>query len=87
MRNKITEQDIAKFKKSIRNWKWVPQPGDTPADTKMMKRVHLKDREDLRMVLHYVEQGAYRDAAQEAYFLDTIVRDQIPTKIYNIITK
>ena len=64
------------FKKSINSW----QPGDSPY-TKGMAKVYAQDRKDLMGVYDYLIAKQEKDAAKKAYYLDTVVRDQIPVKI------
>lgn len=75
----ITEGDLSYFETKIDNWK-----EDNKKDKKMVE-AYTKDRKELRIILGFVKKGKYKEAGEHAYFLDTVVRDVIPSKIYNII--
>ena len=46
---------------------------------------YVKDRKDLRMIVSLIKKGNLVMAGRKAWLLDTIVREQIPNKIFNII--
>jgi hypothetical protein len=76
----ITAKDINSLRKSIRAWK-----GDDK-DAHMVK-VYANDREDLGRLLDAIEDGDIKLARQLADSLDTLVRDQIPTTLYDKIQR
>lgn len=77
---KITKKDMASFQKSIRAWK-------NNFKDKEMVACYKKDRKDLRKVLSLIKKGKYSQAGKLAWDVDTIVREQIPQKVYNIIAE
>ena len=77
----IFKEDVVFFEMKIANWK---ADGVNKKDKKMIE-AYSKDRQDLQKVLGYIKKGKYSQAGAYAYNLDTIVREQIPTEIYNII--
>ena len=74
----ITKKMMDDFKQSIKAWKHNKQTMD-------IKDVYAKDRKDLMQVYKYIEKKEYDKAYDKAYWLDTVVRDQIPTDIYNFL--
>lgn len=77
---KITPKQIRRFNDAIRNW-FCPDSEDSS-----LVRAYIKDRLDLLGVLDLIKMGNFRQAGESASDLDTIVRDQIPRDIYDIIT-
>jgi len=51
-----------------------------------MLKVHEYDVEDLNFVLTLTEEGDYKNAEKRMYNLDTIVRDQVPTELYEFLS-
>ena len=76
---KITSEMISKFRKNILAW----QPSKYTQD---IKHVYAQDRKQLMQVFSLVKEGKLSQAGEKAYWLDTIVRDQIPNSVYRIIT-
>jgi hypothetical protein len=79
-------RDLERLAQAIARWerqgkKWAAE-GDAE-----MARVHAKDAADLRALAAAVKTGDYRYAAVLARHLDTIVRDQIPARLYNTINR
>ena len=79
-------RDLERLARAIARWerqgkKWAAE-GDAE-----MAQVHAKDASDLRRLANAVKAGDYRRAANIAYRLDTIVRDQIPLRLYNAINR
>lgn len=74
----ITKKMISDFEKSIKAWKPTKETMD-------ISHVYHNDRVDLREVLKAIKDGDYKTASEKAYHLDTVVRDQIPTEIYDRI--
>ena len=52
---------------------------------KEMARTYAKDARDLQAIYDAVEQGDYSKATRLARRLDTVVRDEIPVRLYNAI--
>ncbi len=46
---------------------------------------YAKDVADLRAILRLIESGALHDATEAIGCLDTLVRDQIPTRLYESV--
>lgn len=65
-----------KFKRSINKWS---------GGNSGLKHVYAQDRKDLREVYNLLRQKEFDKAKEKAYWLDTIVRDQIPQDVYNFM--
>ena len=77
----ITKQAMADFKLAIKNWRTHPRF----KDDNDMKKLYIKDRKELTQVYRMIEKGLLKEAGEKAYDMDTVVRDEIPKSIYNII--
>lgn len=77
----ITQKHIAEFEKRIRAWK---AEGELKNDKEMIK-CYKDDRQGLRDVLSLIKKGKYKRAGWLIYRLDSIVRDQVPSPIYNFV--
>ncbi|MGE4157623.1 MAG: hypothetical protein AB7F75_00835 [Planctomycetota bacterium] len=80
------KRDLERFAKNIAAWardgkRWAAR-GD-----REMAETHERDVLALKAVHAAVLRGDYREAAKLAYPLDTIVRDQIPARLYNAINQ
>ena len=69
--------EVDSFEKAIDAWK------DDTADAHM-KKAYAADRKGLKNVLNLFKKGKLKEAYQVAWDLDTIVRDQIPDKVWKI---
>jgi hypothetical protein len=67
---------IEDFKTNIENWKGADD----------MAKIYASDRKQLMRIYNFIKEGKLRQARNEAYYLDTILRDQIPSVVYNHIT-
>ena len=76
----ITKRDLGQFEKNIKAWK----AHNFLYDREFVKQ-YVKDRKDLRMIVSLIKKGNLVMAGRKAWLLDTIVREQIPNKIFNII--
>lgn len=79
------EIDITKsinlFKEAIKGWR-------VPESEKLDKKFaacYVSDRKDLNRVLKLILNGDLKGARIKARSLDTIVREQIPSKIWDIL--
>ena len=83
-RYKHQKRDLERFAAKIAAWakdgkQWAAE-GD-----KEMAQAYQRDVRDLQAVYRAIRRGDYAKASQLAYELDTIVRDQIPVRLYNEI--
>jgi hypothetical protein len=78
------KRDLVRFAAKIAAWKRDGDKWAAEGDREMAE-VHEKDVGDLQAIYNAVRRGDYRDAARLARNLDTLVRDQIPNRLYNAI--
>jgi len=81
---KITKTMIKNLQKSIKNWTIERHAPDFQKD-KSLKEMYKNDRQDLRKVLNLIRTKKPYDAALFLYNLDTVVRDQVPTALYDTL--
>lgn len=67
---------LKRFKASIDAWKENEYTMD-------LKKVYAQDRRQLQRVYNSIQKGQLQKAREIANRLDTIVRDQVPTDIYD----
>lgn len=75
---KITSDMLKKFKDNIKAWKENEYTRD-------IKKVYAQDRKDLTVIYNLIKKGDMEIAGKMAWNLDTIVREQIPSSVYNAI--
>lgn len=78
---RITKQHIKDFNKAIRAWK---DNGSFKND-KGMLACYKKDRADMRKIVTMLKKGQFSEAGEAMWGLDTIVRDQIPNSVYDLV--
>jgi len=81
---KYEKRDLERFAAKIAAWAKDGKQWAAQGDQEMAK-VHQRDVRNLKAVYRAIQQGDYCKAAELAYRLDTIVRDQIPVRLYNTI--
>lgn len=74
----LTKNMLDNFKRNIDNWV-------NPSPDKTMDKVYATDRKQLLSVYNYCLKSEYKRAANLAYKLDTVVRDQIPNDVYDFL--
>jgi len=80
------KRDLERFAEKIAAWARDGKRWAARGDREMVK-THERDVRDLQAIHAAVRRGDYRKAAELAYRLDTIVRDQIPVRLYNTINQ
>lgn len=85
-RYEYEKRDLKRFAEKIAAWARDGKRWAARGDREMVK-THERDVRDLQAVHAAVQRGDYRKAAELAYRLDTIVRDQIPVRLYNAINQ
>lgn len=83
-RNKYETRDLERFAANIAAWVEQGKRWATEGDQEMAKSCE-RDAADLKAIHAAVEQGDYRKALKLARRLDTVVRDEIPVRLYNAI--
>jgi len=79
---KITKKLLNEFEKAIKAWDCSEE--DKVKDPEFAK-CYAKDRKDLTIALNLLKAGKIEEASKKIYWLDTIVRDQVPQKLYNLL--
>ena len=77
----ILPADIAEFRSSIDSWRNEGLDAQREGD-KESADTYIQDVDDLEHILGLVTAGDYEAAREAIYDLDTPVRDQIPTTLY-----
>lgn len=78
---KITKDILKRFETVIENW--VPDEKD-PHD---LRKVYTDDRRTMRGVLKAIQDGNLKLAAKRMANMDTILRDNIPQDLYDILSE
>ena len=83
MKEETLIRDLSKLEKEIdRNHRYADCESDRD-----MKKQYLKDANDLDAIADAIRAGDNKKASRLIYNLDTLVRDQIPARLYNEIMK
>ena len=83
MKEETLIRDLSKLEKEIdRNHRYADCESDRD-----MKKQYLKDAADLDKIANAIRGGDNKQAARLIYDLDTLVRDQIPARLYNYVMK
>ena len=77
-------RDLERFAANIDAWVKQGERWAAEGDHEMAKTCE-QDAHDLQAIYDAVAQGDYREAARLARRLDTVVRDEIPVRLYNAI--
>ena len=77
-------QDLRRFAQSIARWQRAGERAAKSEDPDLAK-TYRKDVEDLRSILAAVREGDLAHAARLSDLVDTLVRDQIPPRLFNAI--
>ncbi len=79
---KNERRDLERLAQAIARWERQGEEWAAEGDAEMA-RVHAKDAADLRKVAEAVKNGDYAIARARVQRLDTIVRGQVPCRLYN----
>ncbi len=82
--SQIRRRDLKQFRQSIESWERQWQEAGRDGDVELAA-AYAEDVADLRAILRLIESGALHEAAETIDCLDTLVRDQIPIRLYNAI--
>lgn len=80
----LTKEDIEDFENAIAAWTWERMDGESDEEYQEMLDCHEQDRRDLQTILDYLVAGEDKKAL-DACSLDTIVRDQIPERVWDYL--
>ena len=88
-------RDLERLSANIARWKahgeryaavaGDPNFRDARDENRSMARTYARDARDLQAIHDAVAQSDYRKAERLARRLDTVVRDEIPARLYNAI--
>lgn len=73
----VTEE-VHDFENAIKAWDCGKE------DEKELKEAYAKDRKALHKVLNLFKKGKIKESYKAAWDLDTIVRDQIPGRVWKL---
>ena len=77
-------RELEQFRQSIDSWERQGHEADRDGDTELAA-AYAEDVADLRAILRLIEAGALDEAAEAIDCLDTLVRDQIPQRLYEAV--
>ena len=80
------KRDLKRFAAKIAAWARDGKRWDAEGNHEMAK-VNARDTQELTCIYNAIQRGDYQSAAAMARRLDTIVRDQIPVRLYNAINQ
>ena len=80
----IRRREFEQFRQSIESWDRLGQEAGRDGDTELAAG-YAEDMADLRAILQLIETGALHEAAEAIDCLDTLVRDQIPIRLYDAV--
>jgi len=75
------KEALEAFAERIREWR----PGER-ADAKT-RQLYTKDRKDMRAVLSACRKNNWKKARELTMLMDTILRDEIPDKLWNLMNQ
>ncbi len=81
---RIVRSDLEQFRQSIESWERHGREAGRDGDAELAAG-YAEDVADLRAILRLIEAGAFHEAAEAIYCLDTLVRDQIPIRLYDAV--
>jgi hypothetical protein len=82
--NRIARRDLEQFRRSIKAWERQGQEAGRDGDVELAAG-YAEDVADLRAILRLIETGAFHEAAEATDCSDTLVRDQLPQRLYDAV--
>ncbi len=80
----IRRRDLERFRQSIESWERYGREAGRDGDVELAAG-YAEDVAGLRTILRLIESGALHEAAEAIDCLDTLIRDQIPIRLYDAI--
>ena len=80
----IRRRELEQFRQSIESWERQGKEAGRDGDAELAAG-YAEDVADLRAILRLIETGALHEAAEAIDCLDTLVRDQIPQRLYEAV--
>ncbi len=80
----VRRRDLEQFRPSIESWERQGKQAGRDGNVELAAG-YAKDVADLRAILRLIEARALNEAAEAIDRLDTLVRDQLPIRLYHAI--
>ncbi len=80
----IRRRDLERFRQSIESWERQGKEAGRDGDAELAA-TYAEDVADLRAILRLIAAGASDEAAEAIDCLDTLIRDQIPIRLFDAI--
>ena len=80
----IRRRDLERFRQSIESWERQGNEARREGDVELAAG-YAEDVADLRAILRLIESSELDEAAEATEYLDTLIRDQIPIRLYEAI--
>ncbi len=80
----VRRRDLEQFRQSIKSWERQGQEAGRDGDGELAAG-YAEDVADLRAILRLIETGALDEAAEAIDCLDTMVRNQLPQRLYESV--
>ncbi len=80
----IRRRDLERFRQSIESWERQGKEAGRDSDVELAAG-YAEDVADLRAILRLIESSELDEAAEAIDCLDTLIRDQIPIRLYDAI--
>ncbi len=80
----IRRRELEQFRQSIESWERQGKEAGRDGDAELAA-AYAEDVADLRAILRLIEAGALHKAAEAIDRLDTLVRDQLPQRLYDAV--
>ena len=80
----IRRRELEQFRRSIESWERQGKEAGRDGDVELAAG-YAEDVADLRAILRLIETGALHEAAEAIDYLDTLVRDQLPQRLYEAV--
>ncbi len=80
----IRRRELEQFRQSIESWARQGKEAGRDGDAELAA-AYPEDVAELHAILRLIESGALHEATEAIDCLDTLVRDQIPTRLYDAV--
>ena len=80
----IRRRELEQFRQSIESWERHRREAGRDGDAELAA-AYGEDAADLRAILRLIETGSLHEAAEAIDCLDTLVRDQLPQRLYEAV--
>ena len=80
----IRPRELEQFRQRIESWERPGREAGRDGDVELAAG-YAEDMADLRAILRLIESGTLQEAAEAIDRLDTLVRNQIPTRLYESV--